>query len=173
MKKNILAFAIIFSLFLLNPLRVFAADKISDWKGSEMGAKKNPSWLVPLLKSGNDSKAKNEFDIADDEKLFFVIGIGDEVEDASVDAQLKFKEKVVKELASEIALESEIAKEEITNFVVFLSNFEEVSSFWHEIESKDYVTYKYYQLNKIKTSRWNILKSKLLADIKEKSSEIN
>lgn len=171
MKRSILPFAIVLSFFLTNPLSIFAADKISDWKGSEMGAKKNPSWLVPLLKSGNTSKARAEFDISDDEKLFFVIGTGDEVEDAKVDAQMKFDEKVVKELASEIA--SEIAKEEITNFVVSLSNFEEVSSFWHEIESKGSVTYKYYQLNKIKTSRWNILKSKLLANLKEESSEIN
>ena len=158
-RKIILAVLLVFPAF-----HVFAGEKIIDWKGRDLGGKKNPSW-VSAAEKGKESKVRKLLKIGKDDIVFIVSGEGDDSELADLDAKSKMDSLILDRFVTEISGSSSYSREEILSGAVVIVGVAECADFWVATKDGDSVSYKAFCVKSVSEPVWSALKSKKIAEL--------
>lgn len=138
--KNLFIFLFL-AIFTFSGFSASKKDKITDWKGKELGEKAQSSWLVNLFEKNNSKKLIKEFKLNKNDLIFYASETSEGKEIAIDNANSKAKNMAFLEIAKEAGL---------SELVSPVNNLENLYETWIEFTDKDgNIFYKAYSILKM------------------------
>lgn len=138
--KNLFIFLFL-AIFTFSGFAASKKDKITDWKGKDLGEKAQSSWLVNLFEKNNSKKLIKEFKLNKNDLIFYASETSEGKEIALDNANSKAKSLAFLEIAKEAGL---------SELVSPVNNLENLYETWIEVlDAEGNVFYKAYSIYKM------------------------